>query len=126
MEKTNRIIYWIATLWLSLGMISTGVVQLLDIKAEQDYITHLGFPAYFLKILGFWKILGVIALLVPKFLLLKEWAYAGFFFVTTGAVTSHIIAGDPITGILPSLLLLSLTIISWCFRPVNRKAVLAN
>ena len=87
MTKTKKIIYWIATLWLALGMVSTGVVQLLKQKTGAgavDSITHLGYPVYLLTLLGIWKILGVIAVLIPKFPLLKEWAYAGFFFADVG------------------------------------------
>jgi len=124
MTKRNKIIYWIATIWLSLGMISTGVVQLFKTNAGQgglDMIIHLGYPAYLLTILGTWKILGVVALLIPKFPLLKEWAYAGFFFITSGAIFSHIAAGDKIVELVPGLLLLVLTIVSWYFRPAGRK-----
>lgn len=94
MTKRNKIIYWIATVWLALGMTSTGVVQLIKMKEEVDMMTHLGYPLYFLSIIGIWKILGVIAILVPKFPLLKEWAYAGFFFAMSGAVFSHLAMGD--------------------------------
>jgi hypothetical protein len=124
MTKRNKIIYWIATLWLSLGMISTGAIQILKQKEGQgalDSITHLGYPDYILTILGVWKILGVVAILIPRMPLVKEWAYAGFFFVMTGAMYSHLAAGDPVTAILPSLLLLALTIVSWYFRPTERK-----
>ena len=65
-------------------------------------ITHLGCPIYLLTILGIWKILGVVAVLIPKFTLLKEWAYAGFFFVMTGAMLSHIALGDSFNEIWPS------------------------
>lgn len=123
MKKTNKIIYWISTLWLSLGMVSTGLVQLFRQNAQADYITDLGFPEFSLTLLSIWKILGVIVLLIPKFTLLKEWAYAGFFFAMSGAVYSHIVAGDPVNEIFPSLLLLILTLISWYFRPTNRKII---
>jgi uncharacterized membrane protein YphA (DoxX/SURF4 family) len=133
MTKTNKIIYWIATLWLALGMLSTGILQLFKMQAEGAVappgvygITKLGYPIYFLTILGIWKILGVAALLVPKFPLLKEWAYAGFFFVMSGAVFSHIAAGDPVKEIFPSSLLLILTVISWYFRPADRKIIAVN
>jgi len=124
MIKRNKTIYWIATIWLALGMLSTGGVQLLKTKGGQggvDMITHLGYPVYLLTILGIWKILGVVAVLIPKFPLLKEWAYAGFFFVMTGAILSHIALSDPLTEMLPGLLLLILTIVSWYFRPADRK-----
>jgi uncharacterized membrane protein YphA (DoxX/SURF4 family) len=126
MSKTKKIIYWIATLWLALGMTVTGGGQLFKMKAGQggiEMITHLGYPVYLLTILGISKILGVIAVLIPKFPLLKEWAYAGFFFIMTGAMFSHIAVSDPITAILPSLLLLMLTLVSWYCRPANRKII---
>ena len=124
MSKRNKIIYWIATLWLALGMISTGAVQLFKQKAGQgglDTITELGFPIYILTILGVWKVLGVIAVLTPKFPLLKEWAYAGFFFAMSGAIFSHMAVGNSMMEIFPPLLLLILTFVSWYFRPANRK-----
>jgi uncharacterized membrane protein YphA (DoxX/SURF4 family) len=128
--KASKIIYWIATIWLSLGMVSTGTVQLLKLKGDGpgslDSVTQLGFPAYFVTILGITKILGVVALLIPKFPLLKEWAYASFFFMMSGAIYTHVAAGNSISEIFPSLLLLILTVISWYFRPVDRKLILAN
>ena len=66
MTKRNKIIYWIATLWLALGMLSTGVVQLLKVEEQVQPVIDLGYPAYFLTILGVWKIAGVIVLLLPK------------------------------------------------------------
>lgn len=121
MLKRNKIIYWTATLWLSLGMLSTGIVQILKRNEEITMMKHLGYPEYLLIILGIWKILGVIAVLSPKLPLLKEWAYAGFFFAMSGAIVSHIILKDSFGDIAPSLLLLTLTVISWCFRPASRK-----
>lgn len=126
MTKRNKIIYWIATLWLSLGMLSTGIVQLFKVQEETDFAIKLGYPVYFLTILGAWKILGVIAVLIPKFPLLKEWAYAGFFFAMSGAIFSHIASGNSMKDIAPPLLLLVLTAISWYFRPADRKTVPAN
>ena len=125
MKKRNRIIYWIATIWLSLGMVSTGTVQLLKLKGDGpgslDTMTALGFPAYFVTLLGVAKILGVIALLLPRLPLLKEWAYAGFFFMMSGAIFTHISAGNSMSETIPSFLLLVLTMISWYFRPSSRK-----
>jgi uncharacterized membrane protein YphA (DoxX/SURF4 family) len=126
MTKRNKIIYWISTVWLALGMLSTGIVQLLKPEEETAKIMHLGYPVYFLTILGVWKILGVAAVLVPKFPRLKEWAYAGFFFAMSGAAISHIALGDSVSEIFPSLLLLVLTAASWYFRPANRKIISIN
>lgn len=125
MSKRNKIIYWIATIWLSLGMLSTGIVQLLQMKEEVDLVLGLGYPLYFLTLLGIWKILGVVAVLIPRSPLLKEWAYAGFFFAMSGAVFSHIASGSPASQIFPSILLLVLTIVSWYFRPADRKVNVA-
>ena len=124
--KATKIIYWISTIWLALGMLSSGIVQLFNVKSETDFILELGYPVYFLTLLGIGKILGIIALLIPGFPLLKEWAYAGFFFAMSGAVFSHIASGNPITEIAPALLLLILTVVSWYFRPSNRKLILVN
>jgi uncharacterized membrane protein YphA (DoxX/SURF4 family) len=126
MTKRNKIIYWIATLWLALGMLSTGIVQLIKMKEQLDVMTHLGYPAYFLTILGVWKILGVIAILIPKFPVVKEWAYAGFFFAMSGAVISHLASGDGTKEFFGPVLLLVLTAISWYFRPADRKIISVN
>ena len=126
MTKRNKIIYWIATIWLALGMLSTGIVQLLKPEAEVDNMTRLGYPVYFLTILGVWKILGVVAVLIPKFPRLKEWAYAGFFFAMSGAVFSHVASGDSVSETFPSLLLLILTVMSRYFRPAERKIISVN
>ncbi|WP_353127057.1 DoxX family protein [Parapedobacter pyrenivorans] len=122
MKKRDKIIYWIATAWLALGMLSTGIVQLIKMKEEVAVITQLGYPTYFLTLLGIWKILGVVAILVPRSPLLKEWAYAGFFFAMTGAVFSHIASGSAASELFGPLLLLVLTAVSWFFRPTGRKA----
>jgi uncharacterized membrane protein YphA (DoxX/SURF4 family) len=133
MTKRNKIIYWIATIWLATGMVSTGMLQLSRTQAEGALsppgvygITHLGYPVYLLTILGITKLLGVIVILIPKFPLLKEWAYAGFFFLMAGAIYSHIASGDPWKENIPSLLLLLLTLVSWYFRPPGRKIILVN
>ena len=120
MKKRNKIIYWIATVFLAFGMLAGGVQQLLQIEGYVAIVTQLGYPVYFLSILGAWKILGVIAVLVPKFPLVKEWAYAGFFFAMSGAAISHIVEGQPFTEALPSLILLAMAAASWYFRPVDR------
>lgn len=125
-EKRTKIIYWIFTLWMALGMVSTAIVQLMKNKDELANFTNLGYPAYLMTIIGVWKLLGVIAILIPKRLLLKEWAYAGFFFVMSGAVISHLIVGDTAGRTLPAVLLLVLVIISWYFRPTNRKITIIN
>jgi uncharacterized membrane protein YphA (DoxX/SURF4 family) len=133
MTKRNKIIYWIATIWLSTGMLSTGVFQLFKAQVAGSVsppgvygIVHLGFPVYFLTILGVWKILGVIAILIPKFPLLKEWAYAGFFFIMSGAIYCHIAVDDPAKELIPATLNLIITVVSWYFRPASRRIISVN
>ena len=119
--KTNNIIYWIATIFLCLGMTAGGIQQMLQIGGYNEIVTELGYPLYVLSILGVWKLLGVIVVLLPKCKLLKEWAYAGFFFAMSGAFVSHLAVGQGFAEAIPSLILLVVTIISWYFRPQNRK-----
>jgi uncharacterized membrane protein len=121
MSKRNKIIYWIATIFLAFGMLAGGVQQLLQIGGYVEIIGKLGYPTYLLSILGAWKILGVVAILVPKFTLLKEWAYAGFFFAMSGAAISHIVVTQSVNEAFPSLILLIMTVGSWYFRPADRK-----
>ncbi len=124
--KAGKIIYWIATIWLALGMVSSGIVQVFNMKEEVTFILTLGYPLYFVTLLGIWKLLGVVAVLIPKFPLLKEWAYAGFFFTMTGAVFSHVASGSSMNEFFPPLLLLLLTVVSWYFRPPDRKIISLN
>ena len=106
-------------------MLSTGFVQLFKVKEEVDFIIALGYPDYIIPLLGALKILGVAIILIPKLPLLKEWAYAGFVFTMLGAIFSHAVVGNGIGEISPPVLLLILTLISWYFRPADRK-VIAN
>lgn len=126
MTKRNKIIYWVATIWLALGMMSTGIVQLLHVKEEAEVMAALGYPAYFMSILGIWKIAGVIAILIPKIPIVKEWAYAGFFFTMTGALFSHAVVGDEAIAYFGPSLLIVLTLVSWYLRPADRKVSTAS
>ena len=133
MKKRSKIIYWISTVWLALGMLATGIQQVMKVQLEEALappgvygIKELGYPLYFLTIIGIWKILGVVALLIPKFPLVKEWAYAGVFFLLTGAIFSHLAVGHPGGELFPAGLLLILTIVSWYFRPADRKTAVST
>ena len=80
----------------------------------------LGYPVYFLAIIGTWKVLGTIALLVPRFPRLKEWAYAGIFFNMTSAAISHAASGDAAWHMFYTGFLAIVTIASWALRPQSR------
>jgi len=127
MSKRNKIIYWIATALLAIGMLQSGIFAVLKTKQWVDLVTALGYPVYFLTILGIWKILGVIAILIPGFKLVKEWAYAGFFFAMTGALISHLACGDfAVKSILGPVFQTVFIILSWYFRPLSRKIISVN
>lgn len=123
MSKRNKIIYWIATIWLAFGMVVTGGFQLAHTEQEIDLMNRIGYPVYFLTLIGIWKMLGAIAILVPRFGLLKEWAYAGFFFAMSGAIFSHVAAGSAPVEMVGPALLITLTVTSWYFRPAEKKVV---
>ena len=124
MEKRNKIIYWIFTALFTIGMLASGIQQVLKTKEMTDMVIHLGYPAYFMTIIGTWKILGVIAVMMPGLKLLKEWAYAGFFLVMTGALVSHLAIGDfEAKAILGPVFQTIFILLSWYFRPENRKII---
>lgn len=132
MKKWQKIVYWVSTLWLSAGMIATGVQQLMKLQLDGALsppgvygITELGYPVYLLTLIGVWKILGVGAILIPKYPLVKEWAYAGFFFLLTGAIFSHIAVAHDAKELFPATLLLVLLALSWYYRPANKKLILS-
>lgn len=112
--------WWIATLLIALEMIVGGSWDLARTHVVRVIMVHLGYPHWMLSILGFWKIAGAVAILIPRFPRLKEWAYAGMFFNYTGAVASHLFAGDgPSAWAVPAILIL-LTVVSWALRPPSR------
>jgi|SRR5580704_8375070 uncharacterized membrane protein YphA (DoxX/SURF4 family) len=121
MTKRNKIIYWTSTILVVLGLLPGGIGQDFHAQWSLDLIRPLGYPEYILTIIGAWKVLGSIVLLIPKWPLIKEWAYAGFFFTMSGAVYSHIASGESMNKIVSPLILLILILISWYSRPADRK-----
>lgn len=124
MNTKSKVIYWTSTILLSLGMLSGGIGQILMFPSTVEGMVKLGYPLYFLTIIGICKIIGVIAILSPGLPLVKEWAYAGLFFLMMGATLSHMASGDPITEAMAPLFFLTLIVFSWRFRPVNRKILI--
>jgi DoxX-like family len=126
MEKRKLIWYWIITGLLSFCIFSGGLFQALLLPDVIKGFKPLGYPTYFICLIGIWKMLGVIAILVPKFRLLKEWAYAGIFFTMTGAVISHIASNNVSVQIMAPIVLAVFTVLSWYLRPAGRKIVSVN
>lgn len=98
-----------------------GIGQLFQVKQVVDGFAPLGYPTYFISIIGFWKVSAIIVLLVPKLPLVKEWAYAGIFFVMTGASISHIAVNDSAFHIIVPLVIAALAVCSWYLRPLSRR-----
>jgi uncharacterized membrane protein YphA (DoxX/SURF4 family) len=105
---------------LGLDFLVGGAFQVVRSPQAVQGFAHLGYPAYFVTVLGVWKILGAIALLVPGVPRLKEWAYAGIVFDLTTAVVSIVAVGDGWGAVLLPLLFLVLTLASWALRPSTR------
>ncbi|MGD0366170.1 MAG: DoxX family protein [Acidobacteriaceae bacterium] len=118
--KTKSVAYWITTILVAFFM-TGGVSQIFQYRANpHGVVPALGYPMYFFLILGIWKVLGAIAILVPRFPRLKEWAYAGIFFDLTGAVASNIAVGGNAFHILAPLFLALVAVASWALRPPSR------
>ena len=124
--KVKMISYWITTVLIATETFAGGVVDVTHGRTNvfsgprvTDILAGLGYPLYVLAIIGIWKILGAITLVVPGFLRLKEWAYAGIVFELSGAVASHAACGHWGELIAP-LALLGLAIASWALRPPRR------
>jgi hypothetical protein len=108
-------------------MLQSGIFAVIKSKEWIDLVTGLGYPTYFLTLIGVWKILGVVSILIPRFPLFKEWAYAGFFFAMTGALFSHLAVGDFAFKAIAGPAFQTLFIfLSWYFRPADRKIISNN
>jgi hypothetical protein len=113
--------YWAATACVTAEMGVGGVWDIARLSFVSDVVAHLGYPSYFLVLLGCWKVLGAAVLLVPRRPLLKEWAYAGAFFAYTGAMISHLATGYDRVEVPVLAVLTALTVTSWALRSPARR-----
>jgi len=113
--------YWLATAAVAGELGLGGIWDIMRLPFVTDLVTHLGYPSYFLVLLGTWKALGAFALLIPRRPLLKEWAYAGAFFTYTGAIASHLTTGYALGEVGLLAVLTVLTALSWALRPPSRR-----
>lgn len=125
MMKTKQIGYWVTLALFCLAMAGGGIADLMKAPAIMESMTQLGYPDYLATILGFWKLAGVVVLLMPRLGLLKEWAYAGFVFDLTGASASHLFVKDPMPEPIVPLIVLAIGMASWSLRPASRRVVQA-
>lgn len=120
---TTKIGYWVTTALVAAAMGLGGVMDLVRPPELVEGMAHLGYPDYFVLILGAWKVCAALALLAPKLPLLKEWAYAGVVFDLTGAAASHAFVGDAAGEVVTPLVIGALAVASWWLRPASRRLV---
>jgi hypothetical protein len=114
-------IYWTATAALAAECFVGGVMGALRLHPFVGVVTHLGYPLYFMTILGVCYVSAGVVLLAPRLPLVKEWAYAGLMFIYVGATASHLWVGDDATTLVGPLILAALTVASWALRPQPRR-----
>lgn len=121
--KTNKIVYWVSTVILSLMMINSAVMYFSSPEVKQGF-THLGFPDYFRVELGVLKLIGAILLLAPVGRSVKEWTYSGFAITFLSAFIAHTASGDPVSArIMP---LVFLFILAGSYITFHRKTIIKN
>ena len=120
-NRTKSIAYWVTTGAVVFAMFGGGIAELAHRPQTIEGMQHLGYPVYFVMILGFWKLLASLALVAPRFPRLKEWAYAGIFFNMTGAAVSHLVCHDAAWHAFVTLGLAALDVAAWALRPESRK-----
>jgi uncharacterized membrane protein YphA (DoxX/SURF4 family) len=118
--KGRLIGYWIVTVLVALLFGVTGAALLMHVPHFTQDMERLGYPAYFLAILGTWKVLGGVAILAPSLPRLKEWAYAGMIFDVTSAAISRAVRGDGVVKIIVPSLVACLVLVSWKLRQQER------
>jgi uncharacterized membrane protein YphA (DoxX/SURF4 family) len=118
--RVRTIGYWVATALAAVAFIVPGIGNLAHAPHIAHDMAHLGYPGYFLYVLGTWKVLGAIAIVTPGFPRLKEWAYAGMMFDLTGAAASRIASGDNVGTVIIPLVIAAVVVTSWALRPAGR------
>jgi uncharacterized membrane protein YphA (DoxX/SURF4 family) len=117
----RNVAYWVTTALTAFVFLAGGAADLARPASVMEAMNLLGYPAYFVLILGVWKVLGGIAVLAPGLPRLKEWAYAGMFFDLSGASASHAAIREPVGPIVTPLIILAIVMASWALRPASRK-----
>jgi len=113
--------YWITTGLFCAVLGFSGFAHFTQQDMMVEGMTHLGYPLYVMRIIGLAKLLGVVAVLVPGNVLLKEWAYSGLAFNLIGATASHLFAGDPLVESIAPAIVLCIGLASYLLRPNDRR-----
>ena len=125
-SNAKTIAYWVVTIFGPASFVIGGYLHLTRDPQVMAHLAHLGYPAYFATIMGAWKLLGAVAIVVPGFPRVKEWAYAGFFFDLTGAAATRAFVGDGIGDILAPLVFLALVMASRALAPHRRELTVVS
>jgi hypothetical protein len=121
-SRSRTIAYWVTTVIIAAELAVGGVWDILRTEYAREVLEQqLGYPAYFSVIMGVWKVPGAVALLVPRFPRLKEWAYAGATFTYTGAAASHLAEGDGAGALVAPIIFAAIALASWALRPSARR-----
>jgi hypothetical protein len=120
-SRSRTIVYWAATLLLGTEGIVGGVLALIQYPPYVAVLGQLGYPLYFMTIIGVWYTLAGVALLAPRLPRVKEWAYAGLVINYTGAAASHLAMGDGFGALIAPTIFTGLAIASWALRPPARR-----
>jgi uncharacterized membrane protein YphA (DoxX/SURF4 family) len=118
--KGKAIGYWVCTGLIAFAMMSGGAMQVARMKENVEGFARLGYPVYFMVMLGVWKLLGGVAILAPKFPRLKEWAYAGIFIDLSSAAVSNASMSDSMGHVVAPLVCIGILAGSWVLRPPSR------
>ena len=117
----RNLAYWTTTGIVAFSLISGGAAQAFGQHDTVAGVVRLGYPVYFVTLLGIWKVLGGLAIVAPRFPRLKEWAYAGAFFDLTGASISSVASGIGVRHAVVPLVLAAAAMVSWALRPATRR-----
>lgn len=120
MKAGRNTLYWTSTVLVAAAFVSAGTANLLRAEGIVRDVTALGYPAYFMGLLGLGKLLGGLAILVPRLPRLKEWAYAGIGITVVCAAYSHLMSGDSAAKVAAPLVVGTLAALSWALRPASR------
>ncbi|WP_067834641.1 DoxX family protein [Nocardia lijiangensis] len=120
-SRIRPIAFWVTTLVIVFELVAGSVWNLLPIEWIEIQLQHLGYPHFFAYVLGAWQVGAAVAIIAPGLPLIKEWAYAGSFFLWSGAVASHLAVGDGIESWSGAMIFAICAIASWMLRPADRR-----
>lgn len=123
-SRTLKTTYWVTTIVIAITFFITGIGNFVPFEHIAQDMLHLGYPPYFLKILGIWKIFGAVAIIFPGIPRIRECAYAGMVFDLTGAAFSRSAAGDSVIMVIVPIAIVSLVAISWALGPKGNERII--